>query len=114
MYDNRITGLLLTIRSTVAPHEFVLHQNYPNPFRPENAIRFDVPMASRVTLRIYDALGKEVGVLVRDMPYEAGRYEESFDASYLASGMYFYSLVAQSIDEGSTLFQSVKEMVVVR
>ena len=114
MYDNRITGLLLTISSTAAPYEFVLHQSYPNPFTPEPSIRFDVPTASRVTLKIFDVQGREVRVLARDLPYEAGRYEESFDASFLSSGMYYYCFVAQSLEEGNTLFQSVKEMVLIR
>ncbi len=114
IYDNHITSLLLTISSHASPHEFVLHQSYPNPFNPTRAIRFDVPTASRVTLKIYSLIGQEVRVLAEDKPYEAGRYEEAFDPSSLASGMYFYTIIAQSTDASSTLFQSVKEMVLLR
>ncbi len=114
IYDTRITSLLLRISSHAVPQEFVLHQNYPNPFNPTTAIRFDVPIATRVTLKIYNLLGQEVKVIAEDKLYEAGRYEEQFDASTLASGMYYYSFNAQNTDVDGTVYQSVKTMVLIR
>jgi hypothetical protein len=65
--------------------------NYPNPFNPETTIRFHLADADRVTLRVFDAVGREVEVLL-DGPVEAGFHYVLFDAGRLASGLYFYRL----------------------
>jgi len=77
------------------PDEYKLHQNYPNPFNPETKIRFDLPESGNVTLKVYDQLGKEVSTLFSGYK-NAGSYEVSFNAdrSGLASGVYFYKLIA--------------------
>lgn len=72
-----------------------LFQNYPNPFNPSTVIRYQIPEASYVSLKVYDLLGKEVATLV-DEAKEAGYYQAVFDASAIASGMYFYRMVAGS------------------
>jgi hypothetical protein len=77
------------------PTEFRLEQNYPNPFNPTTVITYQLPTANRVTLRIYDLLGKEVATLV-DEEKPAGSYTVGFDATRLTSGMYFYRLTAGS------------------
>ncbi len=77
------------------PEEFRLEQNFPNPFNPKTAIRFQVSGASDVKLVVYDLLGREVAVLVNEKR-EAGRYQDSFDATGLASGVYIYRLTAGS------------------
>jgi hypothetical protein len=76
-----------------APAEFALEQNYPNPFNPTTSIRFSLPEARMVTLRVYDLTGREVAELVNEVR-AAGTYNVTFDASRLASGMYIYRLQA--------------------
>jgi hypothetical protein len=76
-----------------SPTEFALEQNYPNPFNPATTIKFSIPEQSRVTLKIYDVLGREVSTLVNEVR-NAGNHEVNFDASNLASGMYIYSIKA--------------------
>jgi hypothetical protein len=75
------------------PVEFSLEQNYPNPFNPATTIKFSIPLSSKVTLKIYDILGREVSTLVNEVR-NAGNHEVNFDASGLASGMYIYTVTA--------------------
>lgn len=79
---------------TKMPTEFKLLDNYPNPFNPRTTIRFEIPIRTTVTLRIYDIHGRDIAVLLRDRAYEAGRYEVNFDASHLSSGIYLYQFSA--------------------
>ncbi len=73
------------------PEGFALMQNYPNPFNPVTTIRFRVQGSGQVTLKVYDVLGREVRTLVNENLH-AGSYEVTFDATGLASGVYFYRL----------------------
>ena len=75
------------------PTEFVLSQNFPNPFNPSTRIQYQVSSNSHVSLKVYDVLGNEVASLVNEEK-EAGRYEVEFDAEKLSSGVYFYQLKA--------------------
>ena len=74
------------------PEEFTLEQNYPNPFNPVTTIKFGLPKTARVTLKVYDILGREVSVLFNNAELNAGTVLYNFDATDLASGVYFYSL----------------------
>ncbi|MBE2278748.1 MAG: ammonia-forming cytochrome c nitrite reductase subunit c552, partial [Ignavibacteriaceae bacterium] len=75
------------------PEVFNLSQNYPNPFNPSTRITFSIPEQSFVSLKVYDASGSEVAVLVnKDM--SRGNHEVYFDASKLTSGIYFYTITA--------------------
>ena len=85
-----VTG---TNTPAVLPLEYVLYQNYPNPFNPVTRIAFELLRASEVELDIFDILGRHVVALVHE-PMEAGRHQANFDASELASGIYFYRLKA--------------------
>jgi hypothetical protein len=79
---------------------FSLDQNYPNPFNPTTSIRFSIPDAGvplRVSLEVFDMLGRRLATLVRER-MEPGTYERQFDASHLPSGVYFYRLTAQRPD----------------
>ncbi|MDP1677118.1 MAG: T9SS type A sorting domain-containing protein [Bacteroidota bacterium] len=76
---------------TVLPDRFSLEQNYPNPFNPTTVIRYQIPAANYVSLKIFDAIGREMALLVNEEK-ERGSYEVSFDASNLSSGMYFARL----------------------
>ena len=75
------------------PKDYFLYQNYPNPFNPKTNIRFDLPKSSYVTLKVYDIAGHEMGDLL-SQTMEGGQYSVNFDASYLASGIYFCKLTA--------------------
>jgi len=72
-------------------YNFNLEQNYPNPFNPVTTIKFTVADAGLVTLKIFDMLGREVQTPINE-PLKAGPYQIGFDASSLASGVYFYQL----------------------
>jgi polyhydroxybutyrate depolymerase len=76
---------------TQNPMDFSLFQNYPNPFNPSTKISWQLPIRSLVTLKVYDVLGNEVSTLVNEEK-PAGSYEVEFNASNLASGIYFYQL----------------------
>jgi len=75
--------------------EFRLFQNYPNPFNPSTTIEFAIPRSEFVTLKIYNILGKEVATLVSEKLI-SGSYNYKWDASGLASGLYFYQLITQN------------------
>ena len=77
------------------PREYALQQNYPNPFNPSTTIRFELPHASRVILKVYNVLGQEVVTLV-DEEKTAGIYDVHFSAMSLSSGMYLYRLRAEN------------------
>ena len=75
------------------PTEFALEQNYPNPFNPSTRIQFTLPKKKHVKLEIYNALGERIATLV-DETRQAGYYSEQFNATGLASGVYFYRMQA--------------------
>jgi hypothetical protein len=75
------------------PTEFALLGAYPNPFNPLTTISFALPEDSRINLSVFDVTGRLVSTLV-DGWREAGRHEVTFDGSYLASGVYLYTLNA--------------------
>ena len=78
------------------PTEVELYQNYPNPFNPSSVIRYGVPSASRVQLEVYDMLGRKVMTLINNEMKQPGRYNVTFQARDLASGVYIYRLVIDS------------------
>ncbi len=77
--------------SSEVPDNFRLYQNYPNPFNPTTKIKYDLPAAGYVNLRVFDILGKEVSTLVSSY-LEAGYYIVEFNAFNLPAGLYFYKL----------------------
>jgi hypothetical protein len=86
----------------ILPAENRLSQNYPNPFNPKTTISYSLSKANNVTLKIYDVLGREVASLVNEFKSE-GWYTVQFDASALASGIYFYRLHAGNFVETKKL-----------
>jgi len=77
------------------PSEFVLSQNYPNPFNPTTTINYSIPVAGKVSIKVYDILGREIANLVNEVK-AAGRYSVKWDASNFASGIYVYRIKANS------------------
>lgn len=94
------------IQTIEIPNYFSLGQNYPNPFNPSTSIKFSLPKAELVTLKVYDVLGKEVAVLVNEMK-QPGFYDVNFNGSNLASGIYFYRIEAGE-------FTAVKKLMLVK
>jgi hypothetical protein len=79
-------------RNTI-PGKFELFQNYPNPFNPVTTIRFNIPEADHVTLKIFDIHGRAVKTIL-DSPLNPGEHRVHLDAGHLSSGVYFYRLRA--------------------
>ncbi len=88
------------------PQKFELNQNYPNPFNPSTNIKFSLPKASNVTLKVFNAIGEEVATLI-NKNLAAGNHSVNFNGSNLISGIYFYQLAT---DEKSV----VKKMLLVK
>jgi len=82
----------------ISVNSFALFQNYPNPFNPTTTIRFALPVESRVKINIYNSLGQLVETLA-DKDMKAGYHEINFNASGLASGVYFYKLTSGNFVE---------------
>jgi hypothetical protein len=80
------------------PTKFEVSQNYPNPFNPTTMIKFNIPEASKVSLKIYDVLGNEIATLLNEEKNK-GTYEVNFNATNLSSGIYFYKLEAGNFVE---------------
>ena len=80
----------------VVPTEISLLQNYPNPFNPVTEIKFTLPEAAKVTLRVYNIIGQEVANLVNGIE-EAGFHSVKFEGSDLPSGTYIYRLQTGSV-----------------
>lgn len=76
------------------PHEFMLYQNFPNPFNPSTTFRFSLSESGPVTLRIYDAIGREAATVVNERLDAGISYERSYNASHLSSGIYFATLTS--------------------
>ena len=91
--ENFQSVLAVSNISSEIPDQFDLKQNYPNPFNPNTVIRYSLKGNHFITLKVFDALGKEVAALVNENQ-NAGTYEVDFDGSGLSSGIYFYKLEA--------------------
>jgi subtilisin-like proprotein convertase family protein len=87
-----------TVINTQTPYTYELAQNYPNPFNPSTSIKYSVALDNITKLVVYDITGREVSTLINGFK-KAGNYEITFDASKLASGVYFYKLESGSYTE---------------
>ncbi len=93
-------------REHVTAKQYALDQNFPNPFNPSTTLRYSIPDAGVVTLKVYNLLGQEVATVVNEYQ-NSGVYSVSFDASKLASGMYLYRITSGE-------FSSVKKMLLLK
>ncbi len=92
--------------NTSTPTDFVLHQNYPNPFNPSTTIKYSVPVAGNVSIKIYNSMGAEVMTIV-NKAHTVGNYVENVDLSAFSSGIYFYTLTTDG-------FKDTKKMMLVK
>lgn len=90
----------------VIPTEFGLSQNYPNPFNPVTTIEYQLPVAAKVSIKLYDMLGSEVATLINETK-DAGFYKYQFNGSSLASGTYFFRIQAND-------FVQTKKMILMK
>ncbi len=91
------TGFSEETYAFVTPDDYALDQNYPNPFNPSTTIRFSLPVDKKISLVVYDMLGKEVKTLLSDQDYTKGSHTAIWDATNnagapVASGSYVYTL----------------------
>jgi len=93
-----------------SPEEYVLLQNYPNPFNPSTKIAFSIPVASNVSIDIFNVVGERVASLV-NQTLEAGYHSIDFDATSLSSGTYIYQLKANG--QNGT-FVETKKMILMK
>lgn len=100
------TSLVAAVERDHTPNSSTLSQNFPNPFNGSTTISYTIPVDERVTLKVFDLLGREVVSLV-DGRVEAGSHAVTLDASRLASGLYFYRLTAGK-------FTDVKKLVLMK
>lgn len=91
--QNSVMTSTKDIESLLLPSEFLLYQNYPNPFNPTTVISYQLPVASNISLKVYNLLGQEVATIFEGMQ-QPGNYNATFDASKLTSGVYIYQLIA--------------------
>jgi hypothetical protein len=95
-----------SVWSVQLPFEYALDQNYPNPFNPVTTVQFSLEKPGKTVLEIYNVLGQKVATLV-DGNLSAGAYRYQWNASGMASGMYFYRLRSDN-------FVATKKMVLVK
>ncbi len=81
--------------SKVVPGTFTLYHNYPNPFNPTTVIPFDLHKQAHVRLKVYDAVGREIGTFI-DGIMKAGSHNYEFDGSNLASGTYYFKITVDT------------------
>jgi hypothetical protein len=90
LQNNLVTSVQEHV-TTMSPQVIQLYQNFPNPFNPRTTFELYMPKRGRAALEVYDLLGRKVITLL-DKNVESGSHRISFDASWLSSGVYFYTL----------------------
>lgn len=88
------------------PQEYVLYQNYPNPFNPSTIISWQIPEAGYITIVIFDVLGRRIKTLINEYK-QPGKYEISFNAADLSSGVYYYQLKTEN-------YKATNKMMVIK
>ena len=97
---------------TAAPARFALEHNYPNPFNPSTVIGYSLPVGARVTIRIYDLLGREVAAIL-DAFMPAGAHTVTWNPSECASGAYFARMSAFDAG-GAMVFAGTTRLTLIR
>lgn len=113
-YNGNIISIIKI--ETLIPKEFNLSQNYPNPFNPSTKIKFSIPSVETtrwvVSLKVYDALGRELETLVNEN-LSPGTYEVEWNAIDFPSGVYFYKLISGDPSTSSG-FTETKKMLMIK
>jgi len=115
IYPDPTTGVA---EKSELPIRFELFQNYPNPFNPTTTIKYALPAASKIKLRIFDMFGREVNTLVEGVQ-EAGYKIVEWNATNrfgqpVASGVYFYRIEATGLGNQKPSFVQIKRMLVLK
>jgi hypothetical protein len=93
------------------PGEYCLHQNYPNPFNPVTRIQYQLPMMSRISVKVFNILGQEITTLI-DEEQEAGSYSIQWNAT-VPSGIYFCQMRGwPSSGQGSEYISTLKMVLI--
>ena len=87
--------------------DYRLEQNYPNPFNPSTIIKYNLPEDSNVSIRIYDAVGKEIDSITTGFQ-QKGIYQRTWSAEGLASGVYYVKMDAKSLSSDKTFSRTMK------
>jgi hypothetical protein len=100
------------------PSQYALMQNYPNPFNPTSVIKYQLPVDSRVNLKIYNLLGEEVITLVdavQNAGYQSVQWNGINNSNIkLPSGVYIYTMTATDIQNQKNIFSEVKKMLLIK
>lgn len=110
------TTLTSTGNNTETPLVFSLKQNFPNPFNPTTIINYTLAKQSHIRIRVYDALGREVAMLINNIR-DAGSYHIEFDANSvtgLSSGIYFYKMEAFDAEGNSLYYNEIRKMILIK
>ena len=110
-YNNRgVEHFLSDVVTVGVPKKYTISQNYPNPFNPNTKIDYELPYDGKVNIKLYDVIGREVATIVNEV-HSAGYYTAEYNASSLASGIYFYRIIAKG---GESDFIMTKKMVLIK
>jgi len=93
MFSSTVTGIKNS--SSGLPNDYILMQNYPNPFNPSTTIQFALPKEGRVSIKIFNMLGKQIVTLMDGFQY-AGYHEVTFSMDSFSSGIYFYQMQVEN------------------
>jgi hypothetical protein len=86
-------GAPLGVEKEETIKDFVLYQNYPNPFNPSTTISWRMNVAGRVSIKVFDVLGREVKTVIDEVK-QPGVYKTEFNGKNLSSGVYYYRISA--------------------
>jgi hypothetical protein len=110
------TAMLTTtgvVNTNNVPRQFIVYHNYPNPFNPATVIRFSLPEAGSATVRVYDLLGRLV-VAHNLVSQTSGVHQYEFEASKLASGVYYYNVEFVSSRGDSRRLSQTEKMILLK
>ncbi len=105
-YESGLEPAAIKSEPIVGPRSFNLYQNYPNPFNPTTMIQFSIAKPSKVQLKIYNSIGREIMTLV-DNQLNTGVHTVNFNAANLPTGVYFYRLITNE-------YSSTKKMLLIK
>jgi glucose/arabinose dehydrogenase len=103
----RFTPTATSAENKTIPDNYRLEQNYPNPFNPATVIKYSLPEESDITIKVYDALGKEIDTIASGI-FQGGIYDRTWYADKFSSGIYFVKMNAKSLSSDKTYSNVIK------